>query len=129
MTYPFLNRKGAARGGAIWDKHTTFTGQLIYDSNYSLPVVRKSIVCVRRDVESAVGDLGRGVADAAAAAQRVLGRGEGGHVETVVVQVVVAVRVVVVGPRAGVRVVQTSRSTVRGAAIAPERRAVHKSKL
>lgn len=80
-------------------------------------------------MKSAVGDLGRGVADAAAAAQRVLGRGEGGHVETVVVQVVVAVRVVVVGPRAGVRVVQTSRSTVSRAAIAPERRAVHKSKL
>lgn len=76
-------------------------------------------------MKSAVGDLGRGVADAAAAAQRVLGRGEGGHVETVVV----AVRVVVVGPRAGVRVVQTSRSTVSRAAIAPERRAVHKSKL
>lgn len=66
------------------------------------------------------------MADAAAAAQRVLGRGEGGHVETVTVQVVVAVRVVVVGPRARVRVVQTSRSTVSRAAIASERRVVHK---
>lgn len=63
--------------------------------------------------------------DTAAASQRVLGRGEGGHVETVTVQVVVAVRVVVVGPRAGVRVVQTSRSTVSRAAIAPEKHSTH----